>query len=766
MAECAARTAPRAGAIKNTVQAVTRLYREARRRKVFRTAALYVVGAWAALQAAALGFPGFGIPEAAIRAAIWAAVLGFPVALVFGWLFEIGPGGIRRTLPAAAGEAAEPRRLARRDYVLLAAFACIALALLYQAIRGVRDTPAERTAADVAANPATAGRLENSIAVLPFANMSNDPDNGYFCDGVSEEILNALSGFRELNVIGRTSSFAFKDSNVGIERITEVLGVRHVLQGSVRKAGGQLRISAQLLDAGGRQIWTQNFDRQLANVFDIQSEIAAAVAAKVAAHVTSRTASGYHPDLEAYDHYLAGREFLHARNTERALEQMQRAIEIDPEFAEAQVEWAIARLMGSPSKEQSQAAQSAIDRALALQPQLLRARAARAFGLLQSGPQDPVAAERMLREVLAQEPSMSDALLWLSNALGDQGRTDDQLAVLQRAVRIDPLHPSIAGNLAAELVQQGEVPQAIRVLERQLDQPRPPLGPFYALANLHQQLGDLVEFNATAKRMALRGPLDNPWMDHYLLAASYGLVGDWRTAEYWLDRLARDYPDAVLRDLGPPSLPGWQGRDTDALIVFRKLLDDQNIGIDSLPELRVWYGALLARAGEHAAAIEVLEPLTAPDASADALLSAEPQYDGEHALAWAYRGSGADAKAEALLSADWSECKGRLAAAHATSDVVHRCAETALLRGDREQALTLFDRAVTAGWRDYYWRQRDVYWAPLANDPRYRALMTKVKADVDRQAAEIARIDASEDFVAKFDSVMAARKSAGSEAGR
>ena len=742
------------------MQALVRLYRDARRRKVFRTAALYVVGAWAALQAAALGFPGFGIPEAAIRAAIWAAVLGFPVALVFGWLFEVGPGGIRRTPPAAAGEAAEPRPLARRDYVLLAALACVALALLYQAVRGVRGTPAERTAADIAASPAAAERLENSIAVLPFANISNDPDNGYFCDGISEEILNALSGVRQLNVIGRTSSFAFKDSKVGIERISAVLGVRHILQGSVRKAGSQLRISAQLLDEGGRQLWTETYDRQLANVFDIQSEIAAAVAATVATHVTARAASGHHPNLEAYDHYLAGREFLHARNIERALERLQRAIEVDPDFAEAHAEWAIARLIGFPSQEQFRAAQSAIDRALALQPQLLRARAAQAFGLLQSR-RDPAGGERILREVLAQEPNMSDALLWLANALGEQGRTDDQLAMLQRAARIDPLHPSIAGNLANALAQQGEVRQAIRVLERQLDQPRPPLAPFYALASLHGRLGHLVELNAAAKTMALRGPLDDQWMDHYLLAVSYALVGDWRTAGYWLDRQARDYPESVQNDFVPPIVPGWQGRDTDALIAFRKVLDDEAVGIDSHPgDVRAWYGALLARTGEHAAAIEVLEPFIAPDAPIGSG-SLEPRYDGPHALAWAYRESGADAKAEALLSAQWSECQTLLAAAHATSDVVHYCAETALLRGDRDQALTLFDRAVAAGWRDYYLRQHDVYWAPLENDPRYQALMAKVKADVDRQAAEIARIDASEDFVAKFDAAMVARKGTG-----
>ena len=127
-----------------------------------------------------------------------------------------------------------------------------------------------------AAATARAGgeRLPNSIAVLPFANISSDPDNDYFCDGISEEILNALSEFRELDVIGRTSSFAFKGSDAGIDRISAVLGVSHVLQGSVRKAGNRLRISAQLLDHTGRQLWTETFDRELANVFDIQEEIA------------------------------------------------------------------------------------------------------------------------------------------------------------------------------------------------------------------------------------------------------------------------------------------------------------------------------------------------------------------------------------------------------------------------------------------------------------------------------------------------------------
>jgi TolB-like protein len=267
------------------VQAVIRLYREARRRKVFRTAALYVVGAWLALQVANTLFPGFGIPDGAIRALFWTAVVGLPVALAFGWLFEVGPWGIRRTLPANAEGLDAPPALARRDYLILAVFAVIAGVLVHRAVHDIRDAPQEAAAVHPDRTASGEERLPNSIAVLPFANISDDPANEFFCDGVSEEILDQLSRLAGLKVIGRTSSFAFKGSDYGIDRISALLRVRYVLQGSVRKAGGQLRVSAQLLDADGVQVWSESFDRQLENIFEIQSDIAGAVAQTVAARV-------------------------------------------------------------------------------------------------------------------------------------------------------------------------------------------------------------------------------------------------------------------------------------------------------------------------------------------------------------------------------------------------------------------------------------------------------------------------------------------------
>lgn len=725
---------------------------------MFRTAALYIVGAWLSLQVADVLFPGFGIPSAAIQALVWAAVAGFPVALVFGWLFEVGSGGVHRTV-AASSDAIAPQPLGRRDFLLLAAFAVIALTLAYRAVQEVRRVPAHPEAATtgMSAREGT-GRLENSIAVLPFANISNDPGNEYFCDGISEEILNALAEFPRLNVIGRTSSFAFKDSDVGVDRISATLGVRHVLQGSVRKIGNQVRISAQLLDEHGRQVWTESFDRELANVFDIQTEIAAAVAAKVASQVALRREVARHPDLDAYDHYLAGRAMLHRRDVEGALAELGKAIEIDPNFAEAHAEWAIARLMDEPARRALEAGRKAIDRALELQPTLLRAHVAEGLWKLQVRPPQPAAAEATLRAVLAQDPNMSDAMLWLHNSLMAQGRSDEALGILQRAARIDPLHPSITSNLAEALAQRGEMDEAIAALKRALEPPNPAPRVFSSLVDLYRRLGRLVELNAVAKDQSLRGGLS-----HYSTALSYGLIGNWAAATDWLERSQRDFPAFGPHVYVPAVVPGWQGRHAEALLQFREVLAVHAIDIsEELEFIRIWYGALLARAGEYAAAIETLEPLVRSDAPLLSQTGPNPQFDGAHALAWSYLQGGATTRAEALLSSLWQQCEADASDGHnADSDTLHHCAETALLRGRTDEALAWLERAIAAGWREYHLRQNDPYWAAVEDDPRYRALTAQVRKDVDRQGAEIARIDARDDFVAKLDAAMAARRAAG-----
>jgi TolB-like protein/Flp pilus assembly protein TadD len=601
-----------------------------------------------------------------------------------------------------------------------------------------------------------AQKLENSIAVLPFTNISEDPANAYFCDGISEEILNTLACFQGLNVIGRISSSAFKGSEYRIPAITALLGVRHVLQGSVRKYENQLRIATRLLDESGVQVWATTFDRELSNVFDIQSEIAQAVATTVAAQLAPAPPKTYVPDVAAYDAFLRGRDRLHKRDIPAAIEALERAVEIDPQFAAAWAELAIARTVGIGTEDLGRAREY-IDKALALEPRPVRARAALGLWLMQQVPPDLAGAEAQLENVLAQDPNMSDALLWLSNALRGQGRNDEAFEFLQRGTRIDPLHPSITNNLAGEWRRRGESDRAWKVLRQQLQAPEPSFPVALAARDLARVTGRLVELHEIAQRMSLEGIAPN----HFSIALSHALVGDWAKAEYWLERTIQDYPQLQYAPLYRSILPQWQGDRVEALRRFREIVASGTERLKALSIVPLWYGALAARAGDYAAAIETLQPLMVADnpASSPTVPSA-PELSPPQALAWAYLNNGDRDEAAQLLEGLERACAPeRLSMTHSSHEL-YQCAEIAVLRGDLAAALDRFERAVTAGWREYYLRVNDPYWAPLRDDPRYQALMAEVKADVDRQAAEIARRDAEEDFIAKLDAARAARASA------
>jgi adenylate cyclase len=245
---------------------VLRFLKELRRRRVFRTAGLYVVAAWLLLQVANIVLPAWGIPDAAIRYLILAVLLGFPVALVFGWIFEITAEGIRRTQPVASeADLLESLPLKRSDFLILTAFVAVLGLIAFDATGRVLRTTVE--VAEPEHRPWLAELVENSVAVLPFDNLSPDPEQAFFADGISEEILNRLAAFQELKVIARTSSFAFKDSGFDIARISGLLGVEYLLQGSIRREAGRIRIAAQLIDHTGVQVWTETFDRELGGIF-------------------------------------------------------------------------------------------------------------------------------------------------------------------------------------------------------------------------------------------------------------------------------------------------------------------------------------------------------------------------------------------------------------------------------------------------------------------------------------------------------------------
>jgi TolB-like protein len=745
-----------------------RFFREAHRRRVFRVAALYVVGAWLVLQVADVTFPAFGIADAALRALLIAALLGFPVALVFGWIFDIGRHGIRRTAPAAVGELRAAAELRRGDYLLLIAFLAVAGVIVYNAARDVMQTPvaapeAQASGFDFEPLP----QLPNSIAVLPFTNLSDDPANEFFSDGISEEILHRLGAFSELKVIGRTSSFAFKGSQFPAPRLSALLGAQYLLQGSVRKAGDQVRVSAQLLDAAGLQVWSERFDRELTDIFAIQSGIADAVATQVAPQVRPQPALQELPDIEAYERYLAGRELLHQRHSDRAREALQQAIELDPDFAEAHAELAIALLISFPDDKRIHAAQQSIDTALSLQPGLLRAQAAQGLLLGWRRPPDHAAAETVLRRVLAQDPTMNDVLVWLSGTLSAQGLQEEADIVTERGVRMDPLHPALAVNWAQALERRGEAARAEQVVMRLLASPQSTAAyPYGFLQNRYLRSGRLIDMHRIAKRQAL----DLAAIHYWALALSHALFGDWQAAEYWINRSQKEFPEHWGVPFMGASTPGWQGKYGQAQEIFEAELALRQLQLDQLnPVISLWLGEYQALSGDFDAAIATLGPALGAKPGPMPLL-----VHGSQALAWAHSQKGNAAAAAAILSdLDQAfrelEQQGRLRLggpgwAGLYEEAPYLYALNTLLMGENELALDRLEAAIENGWRNYYIHHHDPRWDPLRDDPHFQSLMASVKADVDAQHREVKRMESTEDFIAKLDAALAARAEvAGSE---
>ena len=399
-------------------------------------------------------------------------------------------------------------------------------------------------------------------------------------------------------------------------------------------------------------------------------------------------------------------------------------------------------------------ARRSVERALQLKPRLLRARAAQGFVLMASDPPDPAGAERALREVLAQDPNMSDALLWLRNILQMQGRNDEARPILERAALIDPLHPSIAANLAGHLLEEGQTGQAQRIFDRLLAQPTPGPLALSAAAGFYGSIGQMGKMAARSREAALREPSFRYLF--YLLQACASL-GDWELADAVNDRLLRLPPAGPGRIYRRTFLPALKDQTDVALQRVREAFDELGLTIADLdPFAKAIAGGHFARGGDYAAAIEALEPIVDVDSPYNGPIP-DLFSPPAHSLAWSYLHTGADARAARLLAAASRECSTARAEGQVPgSGRLQLCAEVELLRGNIEPALDGLEQAIQAGWRDYYVQEHDPYWASVASHPRYRALIAKVKADVDRQRAEVQRAETNEIFLAKLDAAIVA----------
>lgn len=407
-----------------------RLIAELKRRKVFRTAVIYAASTWLLLQVAQLLLEMLGVPPWGLKLVFVLLVLGFPLALILSWIHQITPQGLKRELDSPAGE------------------------------------------------PAAAPVTDTSIAVLPFDNMSDDPANIHFADGLSEELLNLLSRIPGLRVVARTSSFSFRGRSISAATIAQELKVSYLLEGSVRKAGNRIRITAQLIRGiDSSHAWSKAFDRDLNDIFAVQDEIAAAVVGELELKLLGGAApKSWQTDPDAYAHFLRGRHFLELASTtgyEQAITELEAALAIDPKFGPA---WAVlgALYWGEANNslidysEGSRRARANSDKALALNPDLAEPLSLLGYLDVIEGVDFDGGMRRMER-AHQLEPNNPRILTRLANIAVRSGKLDDALRYCQQALKSDPLSANAHAIYGNTCYFAGRLEEAVAMRRKVLE---------------------------------------------------------------------------------------------------------------------------------------------------------------------------------------------------------------------------------------------------------------------------------------------------------
>jgi len=440
-------------------------FAELKRRNVYKVAVAYAVVGWLLVQVTTQVFPIFEIPNWALRLIVLAIIIGFPIALVMAWAFELTPEGIKRTEDV---DLAQVRTKAHAWIYIVVVGAVVSISLFFIG----RYTVGNKTTPRLSETAIGSSIPQKSIAVLPLLNESGDPRDEYFSDGLSEELIAALGQIRDLKVIGRSSSFRFKDRKEEPKTIGEKLGVSTLLEGTVRKQGDKVRIVAELINAAdGTELWSRIFDRELKDIFAVQAEIAKAVAAsleltllgiKDAVATNASTKS-----VEAHNAYLQGHFYFARRNVEdyrKAITFFDQATRLDPDYALAYAErseaWTfIGDLNTEQKKDAWAAAKRDAEKAVAVGPNLAEAHAALGWVrfFVEWKFAEGLAELRRAKELAPANPTANDLLARVLVYLG-QIQEGEKLA--RQAIELDPLAYLARGNLARILLAEGKLDEA------------------------------------------------------------------------------------------------------------------------------------------------------------------------------------------------------------------------------------------------------------------------------------------------------------------
>jgi len=514
------------------------LFAELKRRNVFRAAAFYAASAWLLVQIATQVFPFFHIAEWVVRWIVVATAIGFPFAMVFSWFYEWTTHGLQRESEVAPNESLTRESGKKLDRWIIAILAlAVVLLLTNQFVLHRDEKPADiAPVAEISAK---------SIAVLPFDNLSRDPDNAYFAEGVQDEILTRLAKVADLKVISRTSTQRFKSAPADLREIAKQLGVTHILEGSVQKAGDSVRVNVQLINAlTDVHLWADTYDRKLTDIFAIESEIAKNVTENLKARLNDRAeevlAARPTENPEAHELYLKGRYFWNRRSTaslRKAGDYFQKAIDLDPKYALAyaglaDVHSLVPVYAGTAPQDDVPKALAAARKAVELDDRLAESHTSLGNALVSSV--QLKAAEAEFRRALELNPNYATAHQWLAECLFGQGRFSESLAENERAHELDPLSLIINASYASSLAGAGRYEEAVQQARKTLDLD-PELVPGHEiLGQIYEDEGKLNEAIIEYGKANELGPTPSNFA---MLAHAYAKTGRMGETRKILDKL-------------------------------------------------------------------------------------------------------------------------------------------------------------------------------------------------------------------------------------
>ncbi len=700
-------------------------FEELRRRKVLRVAGLYLVGAWLVLQIADVVIPALFLPNWIVSLVLYLLVFALPLVLVLAWHLDLTADGLKQDISN------NPRGLKglKSGIAIATSLAIVAVAgiFFYDYLSDTVDS--ERTAE---------GPLKASVAVLPFSNLSDDPEQQYFSDGISDELINALARLPSLHVVARTSSFQFSGTNEGMDvgDIARKLGVATILEGSVRRAGDTVRVTAKLINADdGFQIWSENFDRKIADVFAIQDEIAGAIAS--ALHVRLAEEGAAEPSvpraasIDAYNLYLLGRYHFEKR-TQFELNQAQHyfegAIERDPRFAPAYNGLVDSLLLQSdfaygvePLEQVIAVALPLIHKSLQLDPFLAETHAS--LGFLRFFERDLLASEAALLRAIELSPNLSRAHVWLYITYEHMARPREAFEALQRSLSLDPLSAIGNANMAAEWWIRGRTDDALQASRRAIQvAPESPLG-YLRSGRIMRTSGELAEA-VRLYRQSLEVAPDNP---NSLLALGSLLV-DMAMYDEAENLLGAQRHVAYLA----------QGRVEEALAVVDATLQERPEHMEAI----IAAARTESRAGNFYRVRALLEPLGEGAKAGEGPLFApygvhfwDPQIAALD-LAVALLETGEREAGLSLVSQSRVHFFALIDAGVDHPMLRYQEARILALEGRHEEALQVLRQVIAAGWRFWY-LEGDPALKSLQDSREFRSIVEDKNRLVDQEKAKL-----------------------------